>query len=265
MRRAVANFVAKRKSTIGIIAGACGVYLLSLVCCGTSTWFFAYDAGAKAEKRRIAAGVEKAIAKSQGPLLEVFNEPLGLPAKKQQPAVFNESVPPPPETPAPVANQPKIALALKEAVTVGDIQVVVKEVRIYKPRLKGRYGSGTEFTMKETWLVVSLEIRNLSDVKRYTHFGWSRHSLGISGPRPTLLDEHGNSYLHHGPDSPTVDGLQTSLSKLDPKQVLQDFAMFDTPVDKATELKLTLPAIQDTGPICFRIPVQAIAPEAKKK
>lgn len=175
------------------------------------------------------------------------------PAEDPTPAAKIEPQPQP--QPPPVE---KVAVATKDSVTLGNLQASVTDIRIGRPRIKSIFSGEREFVSKESRLIVYFELRNLSDVKQVNHLGWSRTFLD---DRAKLTDEHGNSYFHIGSDDETVDGIKVMHSVIRPSTTARDLAMFQTPVDKATDFRLSLPG-PDGGTFRFQFPIALVKRDA---
>jgi hypothetical protein len=137
---------------------------------------------------------------------------------------------------------------------VGDLTVGVLAVRRGKvPLVHLREKTASE----DDLLSVYLGIQNHSETKKHDYRGWSTKNFDLeSKSRARASDELGNGYKRIRFDifSKVEDQLAEGESVY-PEKVVLDVLIFELPIDKAKELRLTLPgeAIGSRGPILLKV------------
>ncbi|MBS0265634.1 MAG: hypothetical protein JSS02_27125 [Planctomycetes bacterium] len=143
--------------------------------------------------------------------------------------------------------------------TRGDITVAILSVRRGKAFLRHLR---EQTQSKEELLSVAIGIFNKSETKKYNYHGWSSKSFDLEMEmRGRASDELGNGYKRIKFDIFTkVAGQLEDGASIYPDKPLVDILVFELPVEKARELRLTLPgeAIDWKGPILLKVPIGSI-------
>ncbi|MFQ5731362.1 MAG: hypothetical protein ACE5KM_05335 [Planctomycetaceae bacterium] len=140
------------------------------------------------------------------------------------------------------------------AVRQGVVRVSVSKVSVGKVALKNL---GQESESKDALLKIELKIENLSDAKKTTYKSWgSRFTDFSSEERARLTDNLGNKYTnsHFGFGATVVGQLKTE--SIYPVKSVTDVLVFEAPVQKATILKLELPASAFGGTGMLRMKIK---------
>jgi len=161
----------------------------------------------------------------------------------------------------PVAKTPAIvwADARKDAATIGNLQVRITGARVGKPKVIDIVGSRS--TTSKPYLIIYLHLKNLSETKKLDSTGWSSGGAAF-GPRAVVTDEFDNRYstaMGIGLDK-SVDDVETLIGSLYPGKEATDVLQFEMPVDKATKLRMELPAPGE-GTFRFEIPMSMVKRE----
>jgi hypothetical protein len=126
--------------------------------------------------------------------------------------------------------------------TVGDLSVRVTKAELRKPPLRSR-DHDRRYEGKEPELMLSIEIRNNSEVRKVLYGRWGGL---LSGDTPDgAADEHGNRYrvASHGDFSGEYveGGLEYSTKDIRPGDpIVKDVICFERPVGAAKEIRITL-------------------------
>lgn len=140
----------------------------------------------------------------------------------------------------------------------GDLFVCVTDARIRKVAVKSL---GQDGKSEKSWLVVELHITNNSDSQKYGYSGWSSKSLDRDkSDDAALSDNLGNRYSQRGLGiGDDVVGQLEDGASVYPGKTVVDLLVFEPPVDKATELRFSLPgkAIGTKEALRVKIPINA--------
>jgi len=218
---------ANQKAAAGLAAGGL-FFLLSMCVCSGTTWFVASEVVTNREKARSKEELEKNAEKAADELKRAVAKVLVVPAF---PGLAPEKKIPEPEQ----------WLTPDKAAVVDGIKVELVEGVIGKLK----YG-------KEDYFQVRLRITNNKENYVLEYYGFSDFSN-----RPTLIDEHGNTYRKSFHSRHDLLGSDKTKPRIDPGMSTEDLLVFDAPLASAKEfrLKLTGAAIKkDDATIGYKLP-----------
>lgn len=138
------------------------------------------------------------------------------------------------------------------------VRVQITSVRVGKVKVRGMNGAKES---AEDFLQIGIQIVNVNPNKKVTYTGWGETSVSfLPDDLAKLKDNFGNSYSHavFGTLSrPVGMVIQESLY---PQKPLDDFMVFEVPLDTVEFLQLELPAAKfgGEGMLRFQIPARMI-------
>jgi hypothetical protein len=145
--------------------------------------------------------------------------------------------------------------SMNEWAQAGDVRVRVAKSQVQFVPLTG---NNTKYKSKEPELMVWLEVENTSKVKKILYERWGTNTFARGDK---LTDEHGRDYRisSYGWFSGGVEGgLDRSTKYMQPGDpAFTDIVCFERPADAATELRLTLRAVQLDELTVFRFRLRA--------
>jgi hypothetical protein len=145
----------------------------------------------------------------------------------------------PAEAPAPPkpAEAPKDLVPSTHAVMVGNAEISVVSAKIGKVPL---LHMGEDSSSKDDLLIVTVSIKNLSDLKKLEYETWGAQMFSRSPA--TLEDDVGNSYkrINFGFGSNVVGHVERSES-IYPGKSVTDVLVFELPVAGVKDLRISLP------------------------
>lgn len=135
---------------------------------------------------------------------------------------------------------------------IGDVRVRIDSAKVGKVKYKNQFANDLTSETDDEYLAVTLTVDNVSKVKKL-EYGRPRDSAG-------LTDEHENKY-RRGPFSATetINGRAGYATIYPGKPPVTDVLCFQTPVDAATKLFLTINPhwVAGNEPFRFVIPASA--------
>jgi len=144
------------------------------------------------------------------------------------------------------------------AVEQGEIRVRVDSAKVDFVTLRGI--GRDEGQSKDKLLQVSLTIENLGDSKKVEYHGWAGRDFDIGNTAGHLHDDLDNSYKRIGFGFANKVVGQIQSESLYPGKSVTDLLVFEEPIEKATFLKLELPAsaFGGTGRLRIKIPMKMV-------
>jgi len=173
------------------------------------------------------------------------------------------ATPEPRPAPTPAPSPPVIEWAPATAtVKLGDIQVRLLETMVGKKAFLMDYGDGHGDDEKENKLYITVQITNVSQLKKIDYRSWREISFGFGEKLVSLKDSEGNDYSQKGYNNAYPEGAVNKYATLYPGRSVTDIIVFERPVDGVKFLYLELPASNahaGDGSFKFQIPMSAVA------
>jgi hypothetical protein len=136
----------------------------------------------------------------------------------------------------------------------GGIQVRIVQTVIGTVRSHDNFGNF--YTSDREWLVIQVELRNMSSTLKVDYSTWRAKSFSLDRDYATLADDLGNGYKRIALSAGTYpNGSVERTEAIYPNKTETDILLFETPVAAASYLDLELPAANygASGMIRFRI------------
>jgi hypothetical protein len=151
----------------------------------------------------------------------------------------------------------KAAEAKLSLVEIGDFKIRIAGVRGKMPMIDVVRMQDTVSQKDLLGLVIAIE--NTTETTLHRYMPWTTKPLRFDDPIPTLKDEFGNRYALFRPSfGLKFDGQLAKITRVDPQKKIVDMIFFDTPIERATELTISLPreniGIGRGEPITFKVP-----------
>lgn len=143
-----------------------------------------------------------------------------------------------------------------QPVRQGDIQVKIIEARVGTVEIRGRYGlEGDTERTDDAYTVITLEITNLGTTKKIEYASWGGKGYDRVRHLAGLQDEFENDYTRAIGDLRGTPIGRTPEASIRPGDSVIDVLVFERPIDAATVLRLTLPAIRFGGEGMLRLEI----------
>jgi hypothetical protein len=208
---------------------------------------------------KTAAVITESMAKSDK---TIQNEQRGAVAPHQPVAPINMSAVPAPQVPAPVSpsRAPVVEWGTYEAekyFVQGDMAVKIQSLTIGKTPLVSAIGRDKEGTSKDELLMISIMVKNQSEGKKVDYQSWAGERISFASDFAKLSDNFDNTYKRVSFGGMNKPKGQLERESIYPGKEVSDVLVFEVPVEKASELKLELPAKNFGGDGFLRIKIPA--------
>jgi hypothetical protein len=139
----------------------------------------------------------------------------------------------------------------------GIMAVKIQSLTIGKTPLVSAIGRDREGVSTDDLLMISIVVMNQSEGKKVDYQSWAGERLGFTSDFAKLTDNFDNTYKRV-----TFGGMNKPKGQLEresiyPGKEVSDVLVFEVPVEKASELKLELPAKNFGGDGYLRIKIPA--------